>query len=136
MKVLSLLILFFSSSVFAGVQSFEKAQVKKHSKGAEIRFLATPQLHQTKKAFIGHLKVPAKGKVPLHQDPTEEYLYVLKGEGRLWINDQSFQVKAQDTIYMEAEAKVRFENGSQTFEALQVFAGPESAKKYQSQAWK
>jgi hypothetical protein len=36
-----------------------------------------------------------------------------------------------DAVYMPADATVSFENGGAPMRALQVFAGPEPAKKYQ-----
>ena len=44
------------------------------------------------------------------------------------IDDEIFQVSA-GTVYMPPDAKVRFENGPATV-AIQVFAGPSPAKKY------
>ncbi len=128
--------LFFGlvSFVFAGVQSLEEASVKRHEKGAEIRALAVPNVHGNESAFIGHLTVPAGGKVPLHQDESEEYLYVLEGGGVIFINGEKHSIKKDDLVFMPAGAKVRFENGAKPLKVLQVFApaGPES--KYRS--WK
>lgn len=103
-------LIFFLVPLFslAGVQQFKSAQIKEHTKGAKVRFLTAPSVHGNKNAFIGHLTVPARGQVPLHQDMTEEYLYILEGSGTLWINGKAFQIKEKDTVYMEAGAKVRF----------------------------
>ena len=135
MKLFFKLILVFSFNAKAGVQSLDQAQVKKHSKGAEIRFLAN-KTHHAKNAFVGQLTVPAGGKVPLHQDETEEYIYVLSGAGTIWIDGQKHSIKKEDLVYMPAKAKVRFENGKKPLKALQIFAGPGPEKKYQSKAWK
>lgn len=83
-----------------------------------------------KEAFVGRLTVAANGKVPLHKDPTEEYLLIEKGNGTISINGIKSKVKAGDFIYMPALAEVSFQNGAQQLVALQIFAGPQSARKY------
>lgn len=81
-------------------------------------------------AFLGKLLMAAGGKVPEHRDATEEYIHVLSGGGTIYIEDQPSTLKAGSTVYMPANAKVRFENGPQPLVALQVFAGPQPAAKY------
>lgn len=98
------------------------------SKAAEIRLLAEGQ-----KAFLGELSMKANGSVPEHRDATEEYIHVLEGGGRMFIDDQPHTIGPGDTVFMPANAKVRFENGPKPLRALQVFAGPAPAKKYD--AW-
>ena len=122
----------FTAFVMAGVQSLDKAPMKKHSKGAEIRMLAEKSRHGNQNAFVGHLTVPAKGKVPLHQDQTEEYLYILEGQGDIWIDGKKQTIKPGDLVFMPAMAKVRFENGPQVMKVLQVFAGQGPEQKYDS----
>jgi quercetin dioxygenase-like cupin family protein len=83
-------------------------------------------------AFIGRLEMVAFAKVPEHQDPTEEYIHVLSGHGRLTMNGESFEISAGTTIYMPAFATVSYENGDQPFVGIQVFAGPSPADKYET----
>ena len=83
-----------------------------------------------KNAFIGKLTVAANGQVPKHRDPTEEYLLIESGQGEITIDGKTMNVKAGDFIYMPAHAEVSFKNGNQTLIALQIFAGPKSARKY------
>ena len=61
---------------------------------------------------------------------TEEYLLIESGSGMLTIDGVKHHVKAGDLIYMPARAEVSFKNGPQPLIALQIFAGPESARKY------
>ena len=96
---------------------------------ASIEFLA-----RGKNAFLGRLEMVGGAKVPEHRDPTEEYIHVLEGEGTLYMDDKPYPVSAGTTIYMPAGAKVRFENGPKPMSALQVFAGPGPAAKYNG--WK
>lgn len=81
-------------------------------------------------AFLGKLWLAPGAKVPEHQDETEEYLYILQGSGTLTLNGKTHIVTAGSTIYMPAKATVSFENNDQPLEAIQVFSGPEPAKKY------
>ena len=71
--------------------------------------------------------------VPVHRDGTEEYIHVLEGGGKMTIDGHSYEITAGTTIFMPANAEVSFENGDAEMIALQVFAGPEPAKKYD--AW-
>ncbi|MEE2786768.1 MAG: cupin domain-containing protein [Myxococcota bacterium] len=87
-------------------------------------------LAQGERAFMGRLWLAPHATVPLHQDPTEEYLHILEGEGTLSLNGVDYAVRAGMTIFMPAKAKVTFKNGDKPMVCLQVFAGPESAKKY------
>ncbi len=100
-------------------------RIASHGK-AEIK-----QLAQGKNAFIGHLTLAPKVKVPLHRDSTEEYIYVLSGQGRITIDGQTTVVKPETLIYMPANAEVSYQNGEQLFSGLQIFAGPGPAQKYQ-----
>ena len=128
--------IFIFSFLFAGVQPLKTAPKKTHAKGAVVEFLAHPSIHKNKNAFIARLTVPAGGKVPVHRDKTEEYLYILEGQGTIWINGKKISIKTNDTIFMPANAEVKFENGPKKLVALQVFAGIGPEVKYNGDAWK
>lgn len=81
-------------------------------------------------AFLGKLSMEPGGEVPVHRDPTEEYIYVLEGSGVMTIDGKEYQVGPNTAIYMPANAEVSFKNGGQKLVALQVFAGPAPAAKY------
>ena len=85
-------------------------------------------------AFIGHLWLAPNATVPEHRDDSEEYLFVLEGGGQIFIDGVSYEIKKGHLIYMHSGARVRYINGNQPLKALQIFAGPESASKYNS--WK
>ena len=93
-----------------------KAQIKKLALGAN--------------AFIGELTIQPGAKVPVHRDPTEEYLYVLTGGGNMTLNGKVYSVKKGDVVYMPAGAEVSFVNGKEITKVMQVFAGPGPASKY------
>jgi quercetin dioxygenase-like cupin family protein len=81
-------------------------------------------------AFLGRLTMDAGGTVPEHQDPTEEYIHVLKGTGTLTIDGWKHEVGPGDTVFMPAGATVSYHNGDEEMVAIQVFAGPGPADKY------
>jgi quercetin dioxygenase-like cupin family protein len=85
-------------------------------------------------AYLGMLEMDASASVPTHSDPTEELIHVLEGGGSMTIDGQTFEISAGTTIYMPADAEVSFQNGPTPMRAIQVFAGPEPAAKYD--AWK
>jgi quercetin dioxygenase-like cupin family protein len=88
------------------------------------------RLAQGKNAFLARLEMDPFAKVPEHRDATEEYIHVLSGHGTMWIDDEQTVVGPGDTVFMPANAKVRFENGPSSMSAIQVFAGPGPAEKY------
>jgi quercetin dioxygenase-like cupin family protein len=87
-------------------------------------------LAQGRNAYLGLLRMDADGAVPVHRDPTEEYIHVLAGGGTMIIDGQTFEVTPGTTIFMPANAEVSFQNGPEELVAVQVFAGPEPAAKY------
>ena len=87
-------------------------------------------LAQGRNAFVGRLEMEPGAAVPEHQDPDEEYIHVLEGHGTMWIDGTEHEVTAGATIYMPAGATVRFQNGDARMVAIQIFAGPGSAQKY------
>ncbi len=102
--------------------------VAPHGKASVVR------LADGHNAFFGLLTLAAGAAVPEHRDPTEEYIYVLSGSGVVTINGDSYAVSPQSVIYMPAGALVTFSNGPEELTAIQVFAGPGPADKYDT--WK
>lgn len=81
-------------------------------------------------AFVGRLDLAPGFKVPTHRDPTEEYIHVLNGGGTITIDGKKHELKPGMTVYMPANAEVSYTNGPAQLVALQVFAGPSPADKY------
>lgn len=96
---------------------------------ATVRLLAHGEA-----AFLGELTLAPDAKVPVHRDPTEEIIYVVRGGGTMTMNGESFPLVAGDSVVMPANAEVSFANGSEESVFIQVFAGPGPASKYE--AWK
>jgi quercetin dioxygenase-like cupin family protein len=84
-------------------------------------------------AWIGHMRMAPGAAVPTHRDGTEEYIHVLAGGGMMTIDGREYEIGPGTTIFMPANAAVSFQNGDTEMLALQVFAGPDPAKKYD--AW-
>ena len=82
-------------------------------------------------AYLGHLWIAPGAGVPLHRDPTEEYLYILEGGGVLTMNGEKYILAKGAAVFMPAGAEVSYANGDAPTIVLQVFAGPSSADKYQ-----
>ncbi len=81
-------------------------------------------------AWLGKLEMAAGGRVPLHRDATEEYIHVLSGGGVITIDGQARRIGPGTTVTMPANAAVSYANGPTPLVALQVFAGPAPAAKY------
>ena len=114
----------------ASIVDLDKAERRiAPSEKADIRILA----HGTQ-AFLGLLRMDAGAKVPEHRDASEEYIYVLEGHGHITLDGKRQAVSQGSTIYMPKNARVSFENGDREMLALQVFADPASAQKYN--AWR
>jgi quercetin dioxygenase-like cupin family protein len=81
-------------------------------------------------AFLGYLEMAPGASVPVHRDRDEEYLFIIEGRGRLTIDDREYAVEPGTTVFMPSGATVTYTNGEHTLRAVQVFAGPGSAAKY------
>ena len=87
-------------------------------------------------AYLGHPWTAAGAGVPLHRDPTEEYLYVIEGGGWLTMGGVNYELHPGSAVFMPANIQVQFKNGDAPTLLLQVFAGPKSADKYKTwSAW-
>lgn len=84
-----------------------------------------------KNAFFGLLEIQPGAKVPLHRDATEEYLYLLSGEGKLTIDGVTTAIQSGFGVFMPANAEVTFEaTGTEVIQAVQFFAGQGPETKY------
>lgn len=112
----------------AAVTPLAQAPHRQKGAGADIYLLARGE-----NAFLGKLEMAPGGEVPLHRDPTEEYIHILEGGGTFTIDGAVHMVGPGTTIYMPPDAAVSFKNGDARLVAIQVFAGPGPAAKYE--AW-
>lgn len=84
-------------------------------------------------AFVGRLELDAGVTVPLHRDATEETIVVLEGGGTITVDGAVSEVGPGSVVFMPAGAAVAYTNGDRPLVAVQIFAGPEPAAKYD--AW-
>ena len=82
-------------------------------------------------AYLGRMRMDPGAAVPVHRDSTEEYIHVLEGGGVMTIDGREYEIGPGTTVFMPANAEVSFQNGETEMLALQVFAGPDPAKKYE-----
>src|SRR5690349_2582476 len=110
----------------AEVRAFAAAPLKTSPNGkSSVRLLA-----QGTNAFLGKLEMQPGAKVPENQDPTEEYIHVISGHGTMVMDGKTYDITPGTTIYMPANATVSYQNGDEPLVAIQVFAGPGPAAKY------
>ena len=109
----------------SAVLPLAQAEVRRKGDQATVQLLARGD-----NAFVGKLTLAPGAEVPEHTDPTEEYIHILAGGGLFTIDGQTHDVGPGTTIYMAPGARVRFHNGPEPLVALQVFAGPGPADKY------
>ncbi len=112
----------------AAVTPLAQTEHRRKGEAADIHVLARGD-----NAFLGKLEMAPGGEVPEHRDPTEEYIHILEGSGVFNIDGQTHTVGPGTTIYMPPNALVSFKNGDARLVAIQVFAGPGPAAKYD--AW-
>lgn len=88
------------------------------------------QLVKGQQAYMGVLSLAAGGAVPEHRDQTEEFLYVVEGNGIITIDGINHSIAPGTAVYMPAGAKVKYKNGDQKLVVVQVFAKPGPEAKY------
>ena len=108
------------------VQGDEVARLWAPNGRADVRILARGH-----HAFVAVLRMDAGAKVPVHQDESEEYIYVLEGSGAMTIDGVTTEVSPGTAVFMPANATVTFSNGDAEMVAVQIFADPRSAAKYE-----
>ncbi len=91
-------------------------------------------LLQGNNAFVATIQLDPGATIPTHRDPTEEYIVVTAGGGMLTLDGAEHRLAEGSAVFMPANAEVSFVAGDAGVTGLQVFAGPESAAKYD--AWK
>lgn len=112
----------------AAVTAIDQVEHRRKGEAADVYVLA-----QGNNAFLARLEMAPGGEVPEHRDATEEYIHILEGGGVFKIDGQAHTVGPGTTIFMPADALVSFKNGDARLVAIQVFAGPGPAVKYE--AW-
>jgi len=130
------LALFFLWPALGHANPGPAAHAVTHGKDAATRVAPSGKAKIThlalgKNVFLGRLELAPGAKVPLHRDATEEYIHVLSGGGTITVDGTKHVLTAGSTVYMPANAEVTYTNGDRATVAIQVFAGPGPAAKYE-----
>ena len=86
------------------------------------------QIEHNCEHYMGTLVVKESMIVPAHTHPkSDEYLYVIKGKGKLVIDGRQYQVKKGDAIFIPKGILHSYENQSKMTEFVQIYTpkGPE-----------
>lgn len=113
-----------------GVVSLATAPERVHTSGkARVKTLSQPGAQ----AFVAVLELDAGGRVPVHRDESDEFVYVLEGGGALTMDGVVHEIKPGDLVTMPSGEEVQFQAVADTpTRVLQVFAPGTSAAKYDS----
>lgn len=83
-------------------------------------------------AYLGRIALAPGAEVPLHDHPnSEEFLHILEGGGILEIESREYELTPGSTAAIPAGAEHSFVNGDETTVALQVYAYPEAADRFE-----
>jgi len=61
---------------------------------------------------MGYVTIFPQGSVPLHRHHQEEVYVILRGTGKMHVNDETADVKAGDYIYIDSDSTHLLENTS------------------------
>ena len=112
------------------VVSADAAPLKTAPHGkASVRLLS----EGAQSAFVGMLHIEPGVTIPMHRDESEEFVYLLEGGGTISIDGVVSTVQPGDFVFMPAGSEVTFSaTDASSSKALQIFAPPQSAAKYDS----
>lgn len=89
--------------------------------GMSIRPLIAKE--ETKKMVAYHIRIPAHTRIP-HSYHKEAYetIFVLAGEGSVYLDHKRYQVKAKDSLYIRPRVWHSFSTGKRPMTVLAVLA--------------
>lgn len=81
--------------------------------GRLTRIMAGPGAPVEAEGFVmGYVTIFPQGSVPLHRHHQEEVYVILRGTGKMHVNDETADVKAGDYIYIDSDSTHLLENTS------------------------
>lgn len=81
--------------------------------GRLTRVMAGPGAPVEAEGFVmGYVTIFPQGSVPLHRHHQEEVYVILRGTGKMHVNDETADVKAGDYIYIDSDSTHLLENTS------------------------
>lgn len=115
----------------ATVRHISEAPVRSTPTGTATVMRLAGKEEGAKNAFFAVLTVQPGGKVPVHRDATEEYLYVQSGHGTITIDGTEHSLRPGSGVFMPANAEVSFlVTGDEPVTVVQFFAGQGPESKY------
>ncbi|GLI51833.1 hypothetical protein TSYNTROOL_19190 [Tepidanaerobacter syntrophicus] len=81
--------------------------------GRLTRVMVGPGAPVEAEGFVmGYVTIFPQGSVPLHRHHQEEVYVILRGNGKIHVNDETADVKAGDYIYIDSDSTHLLENTS------------------------
>ena len=81
--------------------------------GRHTRVMVGPQAPlEAEKFVMGHVTIYPGGSVPLHSHQQEEVYYIVAGEGKITVDDESRNVQTGDCIYLKPQSNHMLRNTS------------------------
>jgi len=115
----------------ATVRHISEAPTRATPSGTASVMRIAGQEEGAKNAFFAVLRIQPGGKVPLHRDATEEYIYVESGTGTITIDGTDHDLRPGSGVFMPANAEVSFAvTGDGPVTVVQFFAGQGPEAKY------
>ena len=80
------------------------------AKGVTRRWLIDDQNDGAPVYNLRMFEIEPKGYSPRHSHDSEHENFIIEGEGRLWLGDQWYSLKAGDVAYVPPNIEHQFEN--------------------------
>ena len=81
--------------------------------GRLTRVMVGPGAPVEAEGFVmGYVTIFPQGSVPLHRHHQEEVYVILRGNGKMHVNDETADIKAGDYIYIDSDSTHLLENTS------------------------
>jgi mannose-6-phosphate isomerase-like protein (cupin superfamily) len=105
------------------IVNFQDIEGEKFPAGRWTRVITGKNKLSPENFMMGYVIIYPEGKVPLHEHENEEVYTILKGEGRMYIGDQSREIKAKSSVYIPPNKPHALENtGDEELEMLFVYS--------------
>lgn len=80
-------------------------------------------------------EIPIGSEQPIHDHAPEQCYYIIKGKGLMFIENESYKVKAGDAIFIPSDSKHGIKNlGNEILEYITANA-PHFSKEYEGALW-
>ena len=104
-----------------------------HLEGRDLSWIVTEETVGAKQMAIAVMQCFPNAIVkPLHSHKgIEEVIYILEGQGEIWIDDELIAFKEGDAVFFPADSKHQVRNTSDVMlKTLSIFSQPTSPDQY------